>query len=189
MKVHAAGTLKLSECVLTIGALDGVHRGHRSLIEQARERAERYRVPLVVYTFDPPPKAFFHGAPVLTSLEEKLRRLDRLGADHVVVAPFNADYMSRGVAAFIEELETLRPIEIWEGADFRFGRERDGGIDTLKGKFSVHVIEPVKCKANHVISSSRIRALIAEGDYEAAEELLGWKHFNAYPQQKGRMQT
>ncbi|WP_248923915.1 FAD synthetase family protein [Paenibacillus hamazuiensis] len=174
MHVHAARSLRLPGSVLTIGAFDGVHKAHRELIATARSRADECGVPLVVYTFDPPPKVFFQHTLMLTSREEKLSRLKALGVDHAIVAPFNADYVSRGSAVFIEELEMLNPVEIWEGSDFRFGRDRDGGIDTLREKFAVCILDPVVCQAGCVISSSRIRALIENKQWSEAEHLLGW---------------
>lgn len=176
MQIHPPRTLQLPASVLTIGALDGVHLGHQDLIRQARERAEILGVPLVVYTFDPPPKVYFQHAIFLTSLPEKLRRLKFLGVDHVIIAPFNADYVTRGVRIFLDELKELNPAEIWEGSDFRFGSNRDGDINTLREHFAVHVVDPVHCHLGKVISSSRIRTLLIQDKTEEAAELLGWPH-------------
>lgn len=174
MQVHAPGTLQIPASVLTIGALDGVHLGHQELIRQARQRAEQLDVPLVVYTFDPPPRVYFQHAILLTPLPEKLERLRILGVDHVVVAPFDADYVTRGVNTFLDEIAGLHPREVWEGQDFRFGRNREGDIHTLRERFHVRIVDPVYCSSGKIISASRIRALLMQDRLEQAEQLLGW---------------
>ncbi len=174
MLVHPSETLKLSASVVTVGAFDGVHRGHQALIRRVLDRAESLEVPSVVYTFDPPPRAYFRGVPVLTSLPEKLRRLETLGLDHAVVATFDAAWVSRSVEGFLEELSALNPEEVWVGPDFRFGRGRAGDVCTLKELFTTRVFEPVKCREGEIISSSRVRALLSRGAVVEARDLLGW---------------
>ena len=173
MLVHPSETLMLPASVVTVGAFDGVHRGHQALIRRVLDRAGSLEVPSVVYTFDPPPRAYFHGVPVLTSLPEKLRRLETLGLDHVVVADFDAARVSRSVERFLEELSALNPEEVWVGPDFRFGRGRAGDVSTLKEFFTTCVFESVKCREGEVISSSRVRALLSRGAVAEARDLLG----------------
>lgn len=110
------------------------------------------------------------GACILTPIQEKLRRLFELGVDNVVVAKFDEAYLSRSVADFIRELTNLHP-EVMVGKDFRFGRGREG-IEDLAAHFSVQEIDAVCCPRGEVISSSRIRKLIAEGDMMTALSLL-----------------
>jgi riboflavin kinase/FMN adenylyltransferase len=174
MLVHPSETLKLPASVVAVGAFDGVHRGHQALIRRVLDRAESLEVPSVVYTFDPPPRVFFHGVPVLTHLPEKLRRLETLGLDHVVVANFDAAWVSRSVEGFLEELGALNPEEVWVGPDFRFGRGRAGDVFTLKQFFTTRVFESVKCREGEIISSSRVRALLSRGAVVEARDLLGW---------------
>ncbi|HEY8341984.1 MAG TPA: adenylyltransferase/cytidyltransferase family protein [Calditerricola sp.] len=173
MRMHGDATLVLPASVVTIGAFDGVHLGHQALIRRAVAQARTLGVPSVVYTFDPPPRCYLQRVPMLTPLEEKVRRLAQLGVDHVVVARFDETYMSRSAEAFIEELRALNPVEIWVGRDFRFGRGRQGGIDALAAAFHVRVMDPVCCTRGEVISSTRIRSLIAKGRREEAWTLLG----------------
>lgn len=176
MQVHKSKTLKLPECVLTVGALDGLHIGHQTLLKHARKQADKLGVPLVVYTFDPPPKVFFQHVQLLTPLPEKLAMLEVLGVDHVVIARFNAEYISQGVDRFLQELKDLNPLEICEGHDFRFGRGREGDINTLRKYYNVFILEPVVCNEGKSISSTRIRALFQIGEFEEANLLLGWDH-------------
>lgn len=173
MRIHPANTLVLPASVVTVGAFVGVHLGHQVLIRQAVARARTLGVPSVVYTFDPPPRCYLQRVPILTPLEEKVRRLAQLEVDHVVVANFNEAYMSRSAEVFIEELRALHPLEIWVGRNFRFGRGRQGGLDELAVAFSVRVMDPVCCTRGEVISSTRIRSLIAAGQREEAWALLG----------------
>lgn len=174
LQVHTARGLQLPGCVLTIGALDGLHRGHQTLIHIAWKRAKVLGVPLVVYTFDPPPKVFFQKSQMLTTINQKLRMLELMGADHVIVAPFNHNYLSQEILQFINELKNLNPLEIFEGNDFRFGKNREGDIDTLRQYFKVSVIEPILCQSGNIISSTRIRALLSQGRLHEASQLLGW---------------
>lgn len=175
MIVHSDQSLHLPAAVLTIGALDGVHIGHQTLINMAKRRAEELKVPLVVYTFDPPPKVYFLNKKFLTTLPEKLKRLSILGADHVVVASFDSGYLNREASSFLAELSLLNPMEIWTGPDFHFGKNKQGDVSTLKERFTVHVLEPVRCRLGDIVSSSRIRTLIEEKRYLEAELLLGWQ--------------
>jgi riboflavin kinase/FMN adenylyltransferase len=174
VEVYTDGKLRLSCSVLAIGALDGVHRGHQALIKHAKNHANRVGVPLVVYTFDPPPNVYFKNTMLLTPLTEKVERLQLLGVDYVIVAPFDKSYINREVNAFLNEISDLNPLEIYEGPDFRFGKDREGDIETLRQKFSVNVIEPICCSTGKIISSSRIRNLITQGRLLQAEQLLGW---------------
>ena len=173
MEIHAPGTLKLPASALTIGALDGVHLGHQALLVQTKLRAEKLEVPFVVYTFDPPPKVFFKNCQMITSLDEKLCRLGRLGAEHVIVGQFNEAFTKQTVIAFIEELQLINPVEIWEGPNFQFGKERKGTIDDLRANFNVGILNPMRCEQGELISSTRIRKLLQQGDYSLAKKLLG----------------
>lgn len=172
MRVHPANTLTLPASVIAIGAFDGVHRGHQKLIGEMVKRSKDLGVPSVVYTFDPPPRAYFEGARILTPIQEKLRRLFELQVDHVVVANFGAAYIARSAADFIRELANLHPVEVMVGKDFRFGRGREGGLGDLAEHFSVRVMDTVRCSRGEVISSTRIRRLIAEGEMVEALSLL-----------------
>lgn len=174
MEVYPDQILRLPGSVVTIGAFDGVHRGHQALIRRVVGRAGELGVPAVVYTFDPPPRAYFQGAPVLTPLARKIRRLKALGPEYAVVAGFDAGYAARCAEDFLEELAALNPSEVWVGADFRFGRGGAGDVDALAARFKTRVFEPVQCGEGEVISSSRVRRLLAQGATGEAHALLGW---------------
>lgn len=174
MRVHPSETLKLWDSVVTIGAFDGVHRGHQALVRRAVIRAAQLGVPSVAYTFDPPPRAYFQNAEILTPGPEKTGRLGALGLDHTVLAHFNAAYAARSAEDFLEELAELNPAEIWVGKDFRFGHGQAGDVEMLGRRFAVRVFEPVRCGVGEVISSTRVRSLMSQGFVGNALNLLGW---------------
>lgn len=172
LPAFAACSLELDASVVAIGAFDGVHKGHQKVIGSAVASAARMGCPSVVYTFDTPPKAYFAGAQVLTSVEEKLRKIEMLGASCAIVAKFDRDYAARSAEVFMDELALLNPSEIWVGADFRFGAKSAGDVTLLSTRFNVRVLDAVCCDKGEVISSTRIRHLLGH-DPGTASQLLG----------------
>lgn len=166
--------LELTACVLTIGAFDGVHRGHQTLLSTVAERAAAVAIPAVAYTFDPPPRAVLANARVLTPLDDKLRRFAALGVSHAIVAPFDRAYAGRTAERFIAELRRLEPIELWVGEGFRFGARRAGDAALLAEHFDVRILSPVRSDDGREISSSRVRDLLESHAYEEAAALLSW---------------
>jgi riboflavin kinase/FMN adenylyltransferase len=166
-------TLRLPGSVVAVGAFDGMHLGHQSLLSGTVQRACALGVPAVAYTFDPPPRAHFAGVRILTPLEEKLTRLGELGITYAVVAPFDDAYARRGPETLIDELRALGAQEVRVGEGFRFGAGRGGDIDLLSRSLTVHVHPTVLCSQRRPISSSRVRDLLARSAYDHASELLG----------------
>lgn len=164
--------------VVAIGAFDGVHRGHQRVISQAVKRSKKYNVPTVVYTFDPSPRSYFQGARILTTIEKKIEHIQRLGVDHVVIARFDETYINRTPASFIDELTNISPLEIHVGRDFRFGKNRSGDVDLLAEHFQLQLTESVCCPGGTIISSTRIRNLLSQGNIQEATFLLGWSSSN-----------
>lgn len=173
IETHSEGSLKLSGSVIAIGAFDGVHQGHQTVIGEAVERSKVLRVPSLVYTFDPPPRFYFQGVRILTPVKEKLTLIKQLKVDYVVVAKFDEFYISRPPIDFIKYVKRLNPLEIIVGSDFRFGKNREGDIHLLGTYFNVRVMEPVCCSGGEIISSTRIRELISQGQIEESFALLG----------------
>ena len=95
MKAHVYSSLELPRSIVAIGAFDGVHKGHQAVIKQAVQRGRKLKVPSVVYTFDPPPRVFFQGARMLTTVQEKVLKIEKLAAGHAVVARFDEVYANR----------------------------------------------------------------------------------------------
>lgn len=174
MKTHVYTTLELPQSIVAIGAFDGVHRGHQAVIRQAVQRGRKLKVPSVVYTFDPPPRVFFQGVRLLTTVEEKISKIEKLGAKHTVVASFDEVYAKQSANEFIETLIKLNPVEILVGGNFRFGKNRQGDVELLERYFKVRVTKPVCCPKGSPISSTRIRQLISDGEVALSNALLGW---------------
>ncbi|WP_240377533.1 FAD synthetase family protein [Bacillus piscicola] len=174
MHIHTSDKLpELEGSVVTVGAFDGMHLGHQTIIRKAVKHGLDYGVTSVVYTFDPPPRSYFQQKMILTKLDEKLKKIKQLQVGHVIIAPFNAAYLQQSAAAFIHELKHLQPKEIIVGRDFRFGRDREGNIDLLRRHFAVTIPDKVRCTRGEVISSTRIRKLIDLGKTKEAVSLLG----------------
>lgn len=110
----------------------------------------------------------------MTTVQEKVERIARLGIDHVVIAHFDEAYTRRTAASFIEELEKLGPLGVFVGNDFQFGSKRAGDTGLLARHFPVHIPEPVHCSDGQTISSSIIRLLISAGETQKSVSLLGW---------------
>ncbi|MFN2228022.1 MAG: riboflavin biosynthesis protein RibF, partial [Anaerolineae bacterium] len=169
------------ETVLTIGAFDGVHRGHQALISPVVTRARAAGRLSGVITFHPHPAVVLapDRAPrYLTTPGEKVALLEKLGVDLVVLLTFDRRMAGTPARDFVEKVAwRLRMQELWVGADFALGRDRQGDVDYLRrlGRelgYEVHIVEPLMLDGQ-VVSSSRIRRLLLEGEVEDAARLLG----------------
>ena len=171
--------------VITIGTYDGIHRGHRAVIEQVRAHADRLGAKSVVVTFDPHPASVVRpeSAPkLLTDLNQKLELLASTGVDATVVVPFDADRARESAEEFVELVlvNMLSTRAVVVGEDFHFGRQRQGNVAMLRTigarcDFEVFPIELVE-RADGVdepVSSTAIRRALAGGSVETATELLG----------------
>jgi riboflavin kinase / FMN adenylyltransferase len=177
MRISEQNQLKLENSVVTIGAFDGIHRGHQALIKKAKLQANLYGVPLVVYTFDPPPKVYFQNQSMLTSLPEKKRFLEALGVSYTVFASFDEAYAARSAQDFIDELNDVNPREIWVGPGFNFGKGKSGSLEDLNNAFNAYQHPVVTCPKGEVISSTRIRKLFEHKETKQAYDLLGRHEF------------
>ena len=170
------------QAVLTIGNFDGLHRGHRAITEVVRARAAAVGGTAVVYTFEPHPRKVLQPdrAPgLLLSLSQKLELLEAAGMDLVILEPFDAAFAATPPERFVRECihERMRPVEVYVGYDFHFGKDREGSMRLLTEMgphlgFAVTVIPEVTVGGRDV-NSTRIRALLAEGEVAEAAELLG----------------
>ncbi|MCE0733353.1 bifunctional riboflavin kinase/FAD synthetase [Halomonas sp. G15] len=169
-------------CVATIGNFDGVHRGHQAILEQCREQARRLDLPVVVVVFEPQPREFFAGEqapPRLTRLRDKVRLLGEAGVERVLCLPFNDALRSLTAEAFIERvlIDGLGVRHLVVGDDFRFGCDRRGDFHLLTavGEANGFGVEHTRTFTvdDERVSSSRIRTLLASGNFAAAAALLG----------------
>lgn len=162
-----------TETVIAIGSFDGVHLGHQALLAQLKARAREYRVPSVVYTFDPPTRVLTQGVEFLSTLPEKLDLLRLYGIDETIAVPFTPEFAARPKEQFLADLRTMRPKAVVVGEDFYFGKGRAGSVTDLREVCPDVVALPMHQLGGDDIKSTRIRALLAGGDVDGAQRLLG----------------
>jgi riboflavin kinase/FMN adenylyltransferase len=166
--------------VVAIGNFDGLHLGHRAILQQAVERAAASGGTAVALTFDPHPAHLLapeRETKMLYSFQTKMRLIESTGVDATCVVDFDADFAQQSPQAFIGDflLKRLNVAEVVVGENYRFGKNREGGIETLRafgGHFSVTCVEPVEVDGI-VVSSSRIRAALQAGDVRLTGRMLG----------------
>jgi riboflavin kinase/FMN adenylyltransferase len=178
----AALKRKLRRPVLTIGNFDGLHVGHRAIMQTVLERARALDGEAVVYTVDPHPRKVVspdRAPSLLTTLDQKLELLEGMGVDVVIVEPFDRDFARLPPEAFIQEFvhQSINPLEVYVGYDFHFGRDREGSMRLLatigpRLGFSVTIIPEVTLGERDV-NSTRIRELLSQGEVIEAAVLLG----------------
>jgi len=168
---------------VTIGNFDGVHRSHQFICRKLSSEAKKAQAKSLVITFDPHPKMILHPdiRPfyLITTLEEKLERLEACGIDGALIIPFSLDYSrttaEEFVRVFLGQKLAIRKIII--GHDYTFGRGKQGNSDYLMATgremgFAVEVVDAVK-SGEDIISSTLIRKTIIKGDLQRAAALLG----------------
>jgi riboflavin kinase/FMN adenylyltransferase len=168
--------------VACIGAFDGLHLGHRALVGHAVSRARELNIPSVAVSFEPLPRELFARdakPPRLMLPRAKAEGLFALGCDRVGLLRFNARLAAMSAEDFVLQLlvQRLNVREVWVGPDFRFGKGRAGNLDLLQAMgrelgFSAHAIDPV-LEGGERVSSTRIRAALASGDFNTTTRLLG----------------
>jgi riboflavin kinase/FMN adenylyltransferase len=173
----------LPGCVATIGNFDGVHLGHQRMVDELRRQGARLGVPSVVITFEPSPREFFaRGGEVparLTRLREKFMALADLGVDSLVLLRFDARMAGVSPEGFVDDVlvKGLGVRHVVVGHDFRFAHRRAGTVETLRelGQsrgFEVDEVAPLLLDGERV-SSSLVRAALADGNLYRAQRLLG----------------
>ncbi len=168
--------------VVTVGNFDGLHVGHRAIIDIVVERARQLGGEAVVYTFEPHPRKVLQPdrAPrLLATIEQRVELFEQTGVDTVIVEPFTREFAKIPADVFIREIlyEKIHPVEVYVGYDFHFGRDREGSMRLLtemgpKLGFSVTIIPEVTVDAGDV-NSTRIRQMLFEGRVEEAFSMLG----------------
>ena len=172
----------LKATVVTVGNFDGVHLGHQRILHDVVREAGALGVTSFALTFEPHPLRFLRpqqAPPLITPPDERIARLERTGLDAVLILPFTralSELSARDFARIILR-DALHAVSVHEGEQFRFGRAASGDLDTLKELgaelgFTVHAHRPERVH-REVVSSSRIRELLANGEVSRARELLG----------------
>jgi len=174
----------LRPSVVIIGNFDGVHRGHRLVIEQARAQAAQDGSPVVAVTFDPHPMRVLlpERAPVqLTTVPRRAELLVQAGVDHVLVLGFDADLAAWTPREFVQRvlIDGLSARHVVVGENFRFGARAAGDTETLTAfgdELGMRVSALPLAGAEHPWSSSYVRQCLAEGDVVEAARVLGRDH-------------
>ena len=166
---------------ISIGNFDGVHLGHARIVHRLLAESRRLGGAAVVFTFDPHPAHVLRRAeppPALSSTARKAELLADLGVDAVIAYRTDEAFLQLEAREFFEQIVRgcLDARAIVEGGNFFFGRDRQGNVEVLaemcrSAGMSLEVVEPVEC-AGQIVSSSRIRTVLAEGDVDLARRML-----------------
>ncbi len=171
--------------VVAIGNFDGVHYGHRAVLDRALRLAKAKNLPALVLTFEPHPRTIFKpDAPVyrLTPAPMKAEMLEAIGFDGVVEQPFGRDFSNHSAEEFVRNVLVggFGVKDVVTGFDFHFGKSREGGPAFLmeagsRHGFGVALTDAMRDDNFEVVSSSRIREALAAGNMESAASLLGYR--------------
>ncbi len=166
---------------VTIGNFDGVHRGHARIVERLVAKARQLGGPAVVFTFDPHPVRLLRpdkAPPPLTWTDRKADLLAELGIDALIACPTDLPFLQQSAREFFDRVirDALEARAVVEGVNFFFGRDRSGNVERLseycaEAGMALEIVEPVVLDGQ-VVSSSRIRTLVAQGHVEPARRLL-----------------
>jgi riboflavin kinase/FMN adenylyltransferase len=170
--------------VLTIGTFDGVHLGHRKIINRLQTIARNIGGESVIFTFDPHPRKVVAPSEtnlrLLTTLDEKIQLFETSGIDHLIIFPFTKAFAQLSYAQFVEQILVgqIHTKHLVVGYDHKFGKNREGDFEFLKncaGKFgfSVEKLDVLLMNESNV-SSTKIREAIQKGDFDTANTYLGY---------------
>jgi riboflavin kinase/FMN adenylyltransferase len=172
--------------VLALGNFDGVHRGHRKILDRLNRVGGERGVTSVVMTFDPHPPRIVRpdkAPPLLMTKTQKLEAIAAAGVQGAAIVRFTADLSRWDPETFVRAVlvDWLRVSEVWVGANFLFGHDRAGNFTLLRALgarygFKAEKIDPVRYK-DFVVSSTRIRRLISEARVDEAGALLGHQYY------------
>src|SRR3954469_25394161 len=172
--------------VLALGNFDGLHRGHRKILERLRRVAYERAATPVVMTFDPHPPRVVRpdkAPPLLMTKAQKLEALADAGVQGAAIVRFTPELSRWDPEMFVRIVlvDWLRVSEVWVGANFLFGHDRAGNFSLLRllgarYGFKAEKIDPVRYK-DFVVSSTRVRRLVSEGRVDEAGALLGHQYF------------
>lgn len=196
-RVTSSTELALTPTAVALGKFDGVHRGHQRVIKPISSSAEMglnsKRIHSTVVTFDPHPQEFFSGQPrtLLTPLNEKIKQLQHLGVEQLVLLPFDRELCELPPDEFVEKIlvQQLQATQISVGQDFRFGSKRSGAAQDLQviaARYNIPVtivslevdtlqdttLQNIPLEMTR-ISTSLIRSILEGGDVERTRQLLG----------------
>ena len=180
--LHNLSKSRLTQSAVTIGAFDGVHRGHQQVLAHLKREAQSRGLQTAVITFEPLPGEFLfpnEAPPRLMTFREKYQALEKLGIDYLLCLRFSDRLRTMGPRAFVEDIfvKGLNARYIAFGDDFRFGENREGDLiftEALSAEMGYQVVPTSTFDIQgERVSSTRIRAALAQADFGLAAELLG----------------
>ena len=172
--------------VLALGNFDGLHRGHRKILDRVKRVAGEHGATPVVMTFDPHPPRVVRpdkAPPLLMTIDQKLEAIARLGIQGAAIVRFTQEMSGWDPETFVRTVlvEWMHVAEVWVGANFLFGHDRAGNFSMLRSLggrygFRAEKIDPVRYR-EFVVSSTRLRRLISEARVDEAGALLGHQYY------------
>lgn len=175
-----------SKAVITIGTFDGVHLGHQKIIHQLLAESERTGGESVLITFNPHPRKIVkpnESLMQLTTMEERIELLKKLGINNMVIVPFTKDFSQQTALEYVQHflVEKFSPATIIIGYDHKFGNNREGDFKLLEQyaeqfHYTVQEIDEELIN-NAIISSTKIREALLRGDVTLARAFLGYDYF------------
>lgn len=173
--------------MVTIGTFDGVHQGHRKIIDRLNKRSKEIGGESFIFTFHPHPRQVLFpdqfDLKLLTLTSEKLALFEHAGVGHVLVYPFSKDFSMLSAQAYVKEIlvDAIGVKDLIIGYDHRFGNNREGSIETFKNYASLYHFKVEEIPAHEIdsinVSSSKIRKALEAGDIQTANTFLGYDYF------------
>jgi len=189
MKVHHDLTSlpQFKDAIVTMGAFDGVHKGHQQIIQRMKQLAQNVQGETIIITFHPHPRKVISSVPgeikQLSNIKERIHLLEAAGIDHLVIINFDYNFSNMTAEQYVEDFlyQYFKPNTVIVGYDHHFGKGRNGNIELLKSigarlHFQVEEIQEQLIQ-NEIISSTLIRNYISEQQIKKANDLLGYAYF------------
>lgn len=177
----------VNNAVVTIGTFDGVHQGHRKIIESIISLARETGGETVILTFFPHPRMILHpedeSLKMINTMQEKAGLLEQLGVDHLIITPFSRDFSNQQPEDYIRDVlvNKIGTKKIVIGYDHRFGKDRSGSLSDLLRLSSVYGFDVVEIPEEDIdeiaVSSTRVRNALLGNDIKQANSLLGYPFF------------
>jgi len=173
---------KLEKAAVTTGTFDGVHIGHRTILNRLNEVARKMKGESVLLTFYPHPRMVLQNGndiKLLNTIDEKIQLLDEAGVDHLIVHPFTKKFSRTSSLAFVRDIlvNQIGTKKLVIGYDHHFGRNREGSFEHLKEYGPVYGFEVEEIPAQEIddvnVSSTKIRKALVEGEMKTANAYLG----------------
>jgi riboflavin kinase/FMN adenylyltransferase len=186
--LNGLDTVQMNQATtVTVGTFDGIHRGHRKIIEEVIQLARSENLVSTILTFEPPPRMVLQQnskkkVMLLTTFEEKINILQNFGLDRVIVVPFTRELAEMSYKSFVEDIliEKVRAAWIVVGHDHTFGKNRQGNFESLQRLSRQHGFRLKEVGAlqyaGQTISSSQIRDLLLAGDVVTSSSMLGYPY-------------